>query len=244
MKQVMNQLGVSRVSQHGSLSGQVSQQLETLIVGGHIPVGEKLPPENGLCEMFGVSRTVVREAITHLKSMGLVETRRGIGTRVLRTQPVEALPAKRISLTTVEDILHILELRLTLEPEAAALAATRHDAEDRRRLEAAHQAFVAACRHNSQAREEDFAFHFAIARATHNPAFSTFYEQFDLGAIPRAKLLDVELDVEATRLYLDRVGQEHAEILEAILARHAEAARDAMQYHLSRARDNYASYRQ
>ncbi|KXS37745.1 MAG: GntR family transcriptional regulator [Halomonadaceae bacterium T82-2] len=240
----MNQLGVSRVSQSGSLSGQVSKQLERLIGEERIAVGDKLPPENALCEMFGVSRTVVREAITHLKSLGLVETRRGIGTRVLRAAPLEALPAKRISLTTVEDILHILELRLTLETEAAALAAARHDTDDRQRLEATHQAFLQACRHNTQAREEDFAFHFAIARATHNPAFATFYEQFDQGAIPRAKLLDVDLDVEATRLYLERVGEEHAEILDAILARRVEAAREAMRYHLTRARDNYASYRQ
>ncbi|ABE59820.1 FadR/GntR family transcriptional regulator [Chromohalobacter israelensis] len=239
----MNSLDVKRVSQQGSLSQQVSRQLEAIISRGEIAVGDKLPPENGLCEMFGVSRTVIREAITHLKSLGLVETRRGIGTRVLRAAPEEAYPAKRISLTTVEDILSILELRLTLEPEAAALAAARRDDEDLERLRQAHARFIEAFQQQSQAREEDFAFHFAVAQATHNPAFTTVYEQLNLGAIPRAKLLSVELDTAATHRYLERVAQEHADILEAIMAGDEEAAREAMRHHLSRASATYASYR-
>lgn len=122
----------------------VADQLEALITQGKVAVGEKLPTENSLCDSFGVSRTVIREAITHLKSLGLVETRRGVGTSVLRSSTVEARPAERINPTTVEDILHLLELRLTLEPAAAELAALRHDDEDRQRLEAQHLAFSTA----------------------------------------------------------------------------------------------------
>ena len=154
-------LQVSKVTQQGSLSVHVADQLEALITQGKVEVGEKLPTENSLCDAFGVSRTVIREAITHLKSLGLVETRRGVGTSVLRSSTVEARPAERINPTTVEDILHLLELRLTLEPAAAELAASRYDDEDRQRLEAQHLAFSNAYTAKTQAREEDYLFHFA-----------------------------------------------------------------------------------
>lgn len=239
----MNELGIKPLVHGGSLSRQVSQQLESIIGRQEIPVGEKLPPEGALCDLFGVSRTVIREAITHLKSQGLVETRRGIGTRVLRSAPEVQYPAKRIRLSTVEDILNMLELRLTIEPEAAALAALRFDAQDKPQLEAAHAEFVKAYQHHGQAREEDFNFHLAIAQATHNPAFVATYEQWSLGAIPRAKLVSVELDPQATYQYLEKVSHEHADILNAILARDEQGARAAMQYHLSRARETYSSYK-
>ncbi|MCE8018586.1 FadR family transcriptional regulator [Halomonas sp. MCCC 1A11036] len=227
----------------GGLPIHVAEQLEALITQGKVAVGEKLPTENRLCESFGVSRTVIREAITHLKSLGLVETRRGVGTTVLRATTIEAKPAERISPTTVEDILHVLELRLTLEPAAAELAALRHDAADRRALEHAQETFITACEAKSQAREEDYRFHHAIAKATHNPFFERFFEQFSQGVIPRAKLLSIEINPATSVRYLERVQEEHAYILEAILSRDAEAARETMFQHLNRAKTMYAKYR-
>ena len=238
------QLKVQKLSREGSLSLHVADQLEALIVNGGIGVGEKLPTENGLCDAFGVSRTVIREAITHLKSLGLVETRRGVGTTVLRSTTVEAMPAKRISPTTVEDILHVLELRLNLEPAAAALAPERHDEQDRRILEDKHAAFLEARAAKSQARVEDYEFHYAIAVATKNPFFKVFYEQLSQGVIPRAKLMSIEIDTAATDKYLARVEEEHTYILEAILTRDPEAAREMMYQHLNRARIMYAKYQE
>ncbi|MCE8036213.1 FadR/GntR family transcriptional regulator [Halomonas sp. MCCC 1A11062] len=240
----LGQLNVRRVGQQGSLSVHVADQLEVLITEGKIAVGDKLPPESSLCDSFGVSRTVIREAITHLKSLGLVETRRGVGTTVLRSTTVEAMPAKRISPTTVEDILHVLELRLNLEPAAAALAAERHDEEDSRILEEKHAAFLEARAAKSQARVEDYEFHYAIAAATKNPFFKVFYEQLSQGAIPRAKLMSIEINTAATDKYLARVEEEHTYILEAILARDSEAAREMMYQHLNRARTMYAKYQE
>ncbi|MCB8887837.1 FadR/GntR family transcriptional regulator [Vreelandella malpeensis] len=239
----MKSLGIQPLVHGGSLSRQVSQQLEGIIARQEIPVGDKLPPEGALCDMFSVSRTVIREAITHLKSQGLVETRRGIGTRVLRSSPESRSPEKKIRLSTIEDILNILELRLTIEPEVAALAATRHDEQDQQRLITLHEAFLEACKNTTQARDEDLAFHAAIAQATHNPAFVTIYEQWDVGAIPRAKLMSVAIDSQTTVQYLEKVGQEHADILEAILARDAKAANAAMYQHLKRAYKTYYSYK-
>ncbi len=238
------QLNVQKVSREGSLSLHVADQLESLITSGTIFVGQKLPTESGLCDSFGVSRTVIREAITHLKSLGLVETRRGVGTTVIRTSAVEAMPAERIRPTTVEDILHVLELRLTIEPAAAELAARRHDDADRRILKEKHEAFIRARAEKTQARTEDYEFHYAIAAATHNPFFKTFYEQLSQGVIPRAKLMSVEINTAATDKYLARVEEEHTYILEAILARDPTTAREMMYQHLNRARNMYAKYQE
>lgn len=237
-------LRVNKVKQQGSLSVHVADQLEALIIQGNVAVGEKLPTENSLCDSFGVSRTVIREAITHLKSLGLVETRRGVGTSVLRASTLEARPAERINPTTVEDILHLLELRLTLEPAAAELAALRHDDQNRQLLEAQHHAFSNACAAKKQAREEDYMFHFAIATATKNPFFQSFYKQWSQSVIPRAKLLSTDINPLSSERYLERVQEEHTYILEAILSRDAQAAREMMLQHLNRARNMYAQYRE
>lgn len=236
-------LDIHKVSREGSLSLHVADQLESLITQGKVPVGNKLPTENSLCDSFGVSRTVIREAITHLKSLGLVETRRGVGTTVLRSTTIEAKPADRINPTTVEDILHVLELRLTLEPAAAELAALRHDDGDRAEMESRHAAFIRAHAEKSQARVEDYEFHYAIAKATKNPFFQLFYEQLSQSVIPRAKLLSIDINPATSERYLERVQEEHAYILEAILSRDAEAARETMYQHLNRARNMYAKYR-
>ncbi|WP_229803533.1 FadR/GntR family transcriptional regulator [Litchfieldella qijiaojingensis] len=238
------QLDVHKVPRQGSLSLHVADQLEALITQGKIPVGSKVPTESSLCDSFGVSRTVIREAITHLKSLGLVETRRGVGTTVLRSTTIEARPAERINPTTVEDILHVLELRLTLEPAAAELAALRHDEGDREEMEARHAAFIQAHVEKSQARVEDYEFHFAIAKATKNPFFKSFYEQLNQNVIPRAKLLSIDINPAASERYLARVQEEHAYILEAILSRDGEAARETMFQHLNRARNMYAQYQE
>ncbi|WP_168016497.1 FadR/GntR family transcriptional regulator [Halomonas salinarum] len=233
---------VKRVNREGSLSQAVVEQLERRITSGNTPVGSKLPTESELCEAFGVSRTVVREAITYLKSLGLVETRRGVGTTVIRNDTAEPRPAVHISPQTIEDILQVLELRLTLEPVAAELAALRHDDEDRKLLETRHAEFVQAQAAKSQARREDFAFHYAIIKATHNVCFDRLYESLSASVIPRAKLLSADIDPRGTARYLELVHDEHSRILKAILERDGPSAREAMQQHLERSRDMYARY--
>lgn len=235
-------IDIKKVAKQGSLSTHVAEQLERLILQKRFAVGEKLPTENGLCQSFGVSRTVIREAITHLKSLGLVETRRGVGTTVLRCAPIEARPAERINPTTVADILDVLEFRLTMEPAAAALAAERHDERDAIALMAKHEAFIEAHRKKTQARLEDFEFHYAIAQAAHNAVFTQMYEQLSESIIPRAKLLSMDINPHAAERYVGRVHEEHTLILEAILSRNADAARETMFQHLNRARNMYAQY--
>lgn len=238
----MAQMHVQRVGRSGSLAMHVADQLEALISAGSIAVGQRLPGENGLCESFGVSRTVIREAIAHLQSLGLVATRRGVGTTVVRAPRLEVTPVESVRPATVENILHILELRLEIEPAMAALAAERHDHEGGQRLQAAHASFMRACAAGSLAREEDYAFHYAIAEAAGNPCFTTFYTQLRHSIIPRANLLNAEINPSGSGTYLSKVEGEHTAIVEAILAREPQEARDMMWRHLNRAKTMYDTF--
>lgn len=238
-----NAFGVQPVRQRGSLSNHVAEQLENMVTQGKIEVGQKLPTENALCEMFGVSRTVIREAVTKLKSLGLVETKRGVGTTVVRNAPAETFYAHAINPTAVEDILHILELRLVVEPAAAQFAALRHDDEDMARIEQSLNAFHAARARHEQARKEDYDFHLSIAIAAKNPFIRSFFEQFNKNVIPRTKIINANIDQAASDKYLTRVEDEHVEILEAIRSRDAEAAGKAMHKHLFRAYHLYEKYK-
>ncbi|ANG64354.1 GntR family transcriptional regulator [Marinobacterium aestuarii] len=234
---------IEPVRQRGSLSSHVAEQLEKMVTQGHIDIGQKLPTEGNLCEMFGVSRTVIREAITQLKSLGLVETKRGVGTTVVRNVLAETFYAHTINPTAIEDILHILELRLVVEAAAAEFAALRRDDDDMVRLENSLNAFHEARAQHKQARKEDYEFHLSIAIASKNPFIQSFYEQFNKNIIPRTKIINANIDPVASDTYLRRVEDEHVEIFEAIKAQNGEAARAAMHQHLFRAFHLYEKYK-
>lgn len=238
----VNDLNVQRISPQESLSHQIARQLEDSIAQGRLEVGARLPTETRLCDMFGVSRTAVREAIALLRSAGLVETQRGVGTRVTSQQVRPALPARRIRATTAEDIRLVLELRLSLEPRAAALAAERRGPDDIEALYRSHESFADACQRGTQAREEDYRFHRTLVEATHNPCFLNLYEPLHQGAIPRAKLLAGEMDLAAVGDYLGRIIQEHEAVLKAVVAGDADMAFEAMRRHLNRPYTMYASF--
>ena len=110
-----------------ALADRLNAIISGQILSGERPAGSRLPTETQLAEEFGVSRTVVREAIARLRSDGLVVTRQGLGAFVAET--LEALPF-RISIGSDPEAPHryareLLELRLGFETEAAALAAER-----------------------------------------------------------------------------------------------------------------------
>ncbi|WP_213004167.1 FadR/GntR family transcriptional regulator [Parahaliea maris] len=234
---------VESVGRKGSLSSQVAAQLEAMIRQGRIEVGHKLPTEAALCDMFAVSRTVVREAIANLKSLGLVETRRGVGTTVIAGEPRETFFTGGISATTVNDILDILELRLSVEVTAAGLAAVRRQETDLAQMASCLERFESAVARGGLARAEDLEFHCAIASATGNPLFVKFYELMNKSTIPRAQLVEEGIDWEPTARYLTEVNQEHRSIYQAVLNQDAESAERAMYDHLYRAFHMYEQYK-
>jgi len=218
-----------------TLAQELVQTLAARIREGRIPAGEKLPTEAAVMAEFGVSRTVVREALSQLQAAGLVQTRHGIGTFALAPAADEAFRVDPQQLETLRDVIALLELRIALETEAAALAARRRTPAQLELLRAAVADFEFAVQQGRDAVEADFRFHAEIARATHNEHFSSLLMALGTRSIPRVRLAE---EADASRLaYLRRVNGEHDNIYDAIAAGDAEAARAAMRTHLANSRE-------
>ena len=204
---------------------------------GRLQAGEKLPSEAEIMKQFGVSRTVVREALSKLQAAQLVETRHGIGTFVF---PQNSAPSFQISphqLGTLHEVIALLEFRISIETEASALASQRRNAENLEEMQDAMDAFSNAIEAGRDAVQADFRFHQAIARATHNKHFQDLMHSLGTGAIPRGRLQSTLPADDKRLVYLRRVHQEHESIFNAIAAQDTEAARAAMRTHLSNSRD-------
>ena len=220
-----------------SLTLHLVEKMSTQIRSGQLKAGDKLPTEASIMQTHGVSRTVVREAISRMQASKLLETRHGIGTFVL---PQDSAPSFSISshqLSTLREVIALLEFRISIETEAAALAAQRRNSDNLKELHLAMSAFSKALADGRDAVQADFLFHQEIARATQNQHFQQLMHSLGTGAIPRGRL-ETAVPLHPERLlYLRKVYEEHESILNAIEAQDAEAARAAMRTHLSNSRD-------
>lgn len=215
----------------------VVESLGERIRDGRLAPGDKLPTEAAVMAEFGVSRTVVREAISKLQAAGMVETRHGIGTFVVGVGDASVFRIEPQQLATLRDVIAVLELRIGIESEAAGLAAQRRTAANLAVMRAALDAFAAAVEAGRDAVAADFQFHAEIARATQNEHFTGLLATLGAQIIPRARLDAVgEVDL-AQQSYLRRVNAEHESIYDAIAAQDAEAARAAMRTHLANSRE-------
>lgn len=201
------------------------------------PAGTRLPTEAEIVAEFGVSRTVVREAISKLQASGLVQTRHGIGTFVVGLGDSSAFRVAPEQLETLQDVIAVLELRIAIETEAAALAAQRRTPGQLARMREALDAFAAAVEEGRDAIGPDFMFHQEIARATGNARFVDLMSALGTGAIPRARLGAAVQRSDEQKAYLQRVNLEHEGIFDAMALGDAEAARAAMRTHLANSRE-------
>ena len=215
------------------LSDQVAQQLAAEIKAGRLASGAKLPPEARLVEQFAVSRTVVREAVSRLKSLGLVDSRQGSGVYVAASPPFEPLNFDARSADSQSAVAQMVEVRRALEAEAAALAAQRRTAADVKRIQQAVLALDKAVAGGGDGVEEDLRFHRSIAQAAHNPFLMDtldYLAQFMRGAI------SVTRANEARRAdFTTQVRGEHAAIADAIAAGDVARARAAAGRHMANA---------
>lgn len=210
----------------------VHAALSQAIVGGHWASGMRLPSESALAAHFRVSRPVVRQALERLRADALIASVRGSGSYVQAAKNVAASPHSGVD---IAHILHGVELRLVLEPEAAALAALRRGDEDLQRLAACVDAFAQATQAGEPTHAHDYGFHEAIARATANPR---------LLAAMRALEFDVAHAVKVWRhlgrlkpsMRLQDAVDEHRAVLQCVRDRDAEGARRAMRSHIEKAR--------
>ena len=221
---------------HRNLAQGVVEDINDRIRQSLLKPGDKLPTESAIMEQYGVSRTVVREAISHLQASGAVQTRHGIGTFVLE-RPAGGLGIDTDSIVTVRDVLAILELRISMETEAAWLAASRRSDEQAAELGEALADMGRALASGTTSVEADVRFHRLVAEATGNRYFVEMLGQLGNTLIPRARLNTPGLEPERPGDYLERVNREHEDIYNAILRQDPEAARAAMRTHLSNSRE-------
>ncbi|WP_454688455.1 FadR/GntR family transcriptional regulator [Achromobacter aloeverae] len=220
-----------------SLAQELVDTLSTQIRGGEIVPGEKLPTESEIMRAFGVSRTVVREALSRLQASGLVETHHGVGTYALKPGGTGDFRVDPADIATVRDIVVILELRICLESEAAGLAAARRTDEQLAQMREALDQFRAALVPGGDTVTPDFRFHLLVAEATQNKYFADLMSHLGAAIIPRTRINSAKLAHEDRASYLARVNLEHEDIYEAIRRQDAESARAAMRTHLSNSRE-------
>ena len=187
---------------------------------------------------MGVSRTVIREAVAALRARGLVTTRQGAGAFVSSAPRRQSYMIDPEGLGSLASVVQVMELRMAVEAEAAAIACERATSAQLRAIRRAQKMFSKAVERGERSVNEDFAFHDAIAVATHNGRFVEFLHFLGRLIIPRQSIRTFE-DAAALRAYLQKVEREHEAIVDAIEARAPAKARELMRRHLLNGRDRY-----
>lgn len=221
------------------LADRVVEAIRGRIADGSLVPGSQLPTEGRLCEEYGVSRTVVREAIARLAADGLVTPRQGSGVFV-NERPETDVGALLAEISgKVSMVLNVLEVRMAVEIEAAALAAQRRSASQEAHMLEAFNAFGRDLRAGRPTGAADFAFHRAIAEATNNPFYVEILDVLGRRTIPRDLVTMVSSRLLQSQEYQEKLQAEHGAILAAISDGDADSARDAMRRHLSASRRRY-----
>lgn len=219
------------------LAQRVIDQLRMQIETGKLRAGDQLPTEPRLEAAFGVSRTVVREAIADLRAAGLVRPVQGKGVFVSDTPTKPALILTPVEIKTIPETLELLEFRMATEGEAAAIAAYRRTAEQEAAIAAANRKMAALMEQGLSTVDADFEFHMAVAVATNNRFYVDILRHIGPRTIPRRQF--PTLPEANDRAYLEKVHAEHVEILAAIVDQDPERARQAMRAHLMASQRRY-----
>ena len=208
------------------LASQVEDALMDDILNKPVPIGEKIPNEYELAEMYGVGRSTIRETVKSLVSKGILEVRQGSGTYVIGTDTLENDP---LGFSKYEDkyklALELFEVRLMLEPEIAALAAqkaTEQDKEEIVRLCDEVENFYRAGKNHTK---KDQAFHAAIAKASGNSVVESLMPTIHTAIITFVNLTYHKL--------MEETIQTHRAVTEAIVQGDSVGAKCAMIMHLT-----------
>jgi GntR family transcriptional repressor for pyruvate dehydrogenase complex len=201
-------------------------QLQEFILHGDLRPGDRLPAERDLARRFGVSRISVRQALAVLHSMGLIETRPGGGTFAASGQGRGSF-AVAAALAAGRDMTHAqMEVRLIVEPPAAALAARHATQDDLAEMARALGAQAEGIPTPELGLEGDSRFHAAIARATKNPLLVQMIEVITDALMP-SRQASARAPGGAQQAL-----REHQRILQAIERRDSAGAARAMRTHL------------
>ncbi|UYM03414.1 FadR/GntR family transcriptional regulator [Solicola gregarius] len=222
-----------------SLAQRVVDGLKDQILAGDLVPGAKLPSETELIGAYGVSRTVVREAVSRLQAEGLVETFQGRGSFVLAVPEPSTFSLESSAIRTHRDVLAMVDFRLGFESEAAALAAANSTPQNTRAIDEALEQLGAGG--DEGAVEADFAFHRAVAVATDNRFYVDLLDALGpmMIMLPRTRL-DTQYSM-TDAAHVERVRREHEQVATAVAAGDAETARAAMRVHLGNTRRRLAA---
>ncbi|PVZ10596.1 MULTISPECIES: FadR/GntR family transcriptional regulator [unclassified Pseudomonas] len=217
-----------------SLAQGLVDALSQRIRAGTFAAGSKLPPENTIVQAYGVSRTVVREALSRLQAAGMVETRHGVGTFVLAGEP-----GLRLAADTAHAVGRILDVRLGLESQAAALAARHRQPTHLQGMREALDDYQANPGNDEHCAAADWQFHLLIAEATGNRYFTELMLHLGRGMIPRTQVKPLERGGDDLSALALPAAREHEAIYSAIQRQDSDGARAAMWLHLSNSRERF-----
>ncbi len=220
--------------QTSRLYEQIVQQIEESILKGAVKPGDQLPAERELAQQFGVSRTAVREAVKALREKGLVEAYSGRGTFITNgtSRAVRQSLDLMIKIGQPDGSTHLAEVREILEPEIAALAATRVEEQHLATMREAIAVMDRARQDPDAFIEADLDFHLSLAEAVANPLILSLIDSI-VGLLREQRMRIFYVDGGPER------GQfHHKRILEAIEQHDPERAREAMRAHLQQVRED------
>lgn len=226
-------LRVLRARQSPGFAAEVADTLRVDIESGALGAGDRLPSEHEIAEQFGVSRTVVREAIGVLRHDGVVESYQGRGSFVSSAPRSTTYRLPQANLWDAAELAQLIEFLSAHEVAATRLAAERRTRADLAVIAKALDGMAAAIAADRLGADEDFRFHAAIFNATHNPffiSFSAFLEQRVRRLIRAARTNTARFAGLAAK-----VQEEHRVIFNAIVDHDSEAAGRAAERHLHNA---------
>lgn len=204
----------------------VVDKITNSIINGELSDGELLPPENELCEIFGISRSILREAIRVLVSKGLVEVKQGHGTFVRLPKidvPEEAV--RNYLMTNTFSLLQLMEIRTPIEVEVARLAAERREEKHVTRLEKSLQIMHSDSNSVEVYADADETFHQAIIDASDNPLFGIMICSIMVN-------LHISRQLAIRHFGIEVVIREHEGIFEAIKNQQPSIAAITMKEHM------------
>lgn len=219
------------------LADAVIKKIKEDVDSGKLASGSQLPSEPQLIEAFGVSRTVIREALAELRAAGFVRPMQGKGVFVTDKRPNEFLSLSRDERRSIPRTIELLEFRTGLEVEAAGLAAIRRSSSQEYNIMSKYDMVQKISDDTKAASSPDFGFHMAIARASNNDFFVKTLAQIGPTSIPRASLPN--LSAVRSHTYLETLAKEHDDIATAISRQDADHARAAMRAHLENSQARY-----
>ncbi|MFZ4452745.1 FadR/GntR family transcriptional regulator [Salibacterium aidingense] len=223
------------------VSIQIFDYIKEMMKSENMQPGDRLPTESRLTEMFGVSRTPVREALSILEASGLIVSKQGGGSVVQSIPAGSLLEETPFEFIDPAEIVHVFETRLIVESGAARLAAERRSMEDLQNIERALGSVSASQRQDQIGHDEDIAFHREIAKASHNSVLIQTMENISTLHRKAIKFLLMNYMTDAGKR--PQLLEEHDRIFDAIKNQEPSAAENAMNEHLTNAKEHFTMKR-